>query len=640
MSSFNEIMGILNAAEANPCYEPRIQRLQTWGRDTKIIEDGIADVLRVIGSGTRSFVVYGEPQSGKTEFMIALACKLIDEGFQTIFVVMNDNTELEQQNFDRFREAQELNPSPMRDFQVARLPKSELKEQHPRIIFCRKNARNLEKLIDHCRFMGKRVIIDDEADFATPNTKINKNDVTKINECVGKLGHLGQDQTGIYIGVTATPGRLDLNNTFLNEADKWVFLRSHAAYKGRSFFFPETEIEAAKSDYNLVLLPEENDDPRLLRTAVFRFMLRVAALNRHLRDELTAYSMLIHTKGVTHDHEVDEKELQRVIGILKTPNSQKFEKYVNELTNCAEKLVEAHKLDVTASKLVVFVLRNIGRSEILVINHKNDSKNVDRACKPAALFTFAIGGNIVSRGLTFERLLTFYFSRNVKGKLQQNTYIQRARMFGNRPYSEFFELCVPKPLFDDWADCFSNHELSLRLARAGHYQHIESGRVSASDAAAIDAEHVVRGSSERSVGDKFPYNENLEQRLTQPTNSSLIDLLKSLLAEGLIPETAFPLSLIKFIEETCKPDQSDVFLVLSKKHGNGIQRIEQFGDANVEEILRPRGGMVQAILKGSTDYERHTHYILPIKNDLGMMRFTYKTQLGYRVLQNLRLKRA
>lgn len=324
MSSFDEIMGLLDAVDAAPCYEPRIERLKSWGRETKLIEDGIADVLRVLEAGTRSFVVYGEPQSGKTEFMIALACKLIDEGYKTIFIIMNDNTELEQQNFDRFRDAQELNPSPMRDFQVARLPKGELREKHPRIIFCRKNARNLEKLIEHCRFLDKRVVIDDEADFATPNTKINKNEVTKINECVGKLGHLSPDQTGVYIGVTATPGRLDLNNTFFNQADKWVFLRSHAAYKGRSFFFPETSAEASTSDFRLVLLPEEKDDPKLLRSAVFRFMLRVAALNRHPNGELTAYSMLIHTKGITHDHEVDEEELQKIIGILKKKDGKKF----------------------------------------------------------------------------------------------------------------------------------------------------------------------------------------------------------------------------------------------------------------------------------------------------------------------------
>jgi len=89
------------------CYQQRLKTLQNRDFDTTDIEKGIDEVKAVIESGERSFVVYGEPQSGKTEFMIALVCKLIDIGKQTIFVVMNDNTELEDQNFERFQQAAE-----------------------------------------------------------------------------------------------------------------------------------------------------------------------------------------------------------------------------------------------------------------------------------------------------------------------------------------------------------------------------------------------------------------------------------------------------------------------------------------------------------------------------------------------------
>ena len=46
------------------------------------------------------------------------SCKLIDMNYITIFIVMNDSTELETQNFDRFHEALELNPTPLRDTQL------------------------------------------------------------------------------------------------------------------------------------------------------------------------------------------------------------------------------------------------------------------------------------------------------------------------------------------------------------------------------------------------------------------------------------------------------------------------------------------------------------------------------------------
>ena len=148
----------------------RIAKLRQIGRDPSLIRAGIADVLNVLEKGSRSFVIYGEPQSGKTEFMIALVCKLLDMGKQTIFVVMNDNTELESQNFDRFHRAQELDPTPVLWSEIVHAELSEQKTRKQRVIFCRKNSNNLKSLITACRFMEGRVVIDDEADYATPNS--------------------------------------------------------------------------------------------------------------------------------------------------------------------------------------------------------------------------------------------------------------------------------------------------------------------------------------------------------------------------------------------------------------------------------------------------------------------------------------
>ena len=55
--------------------------------------------------------------------------QLIDLNYQTIFIVMNDNTELETQNFDRFHQAQELNPTPLRDTQINQMDKEQLKNR-------------------------------------------------------------------------------------------------------------------------------------------------------------------------------------------------------------------------------------------------------------------------------------------------------------------------------------------------------------------------------------------------------------------------------------------------------------------------------------------------------------------------------
>ena len=614
-----------------PCYEPRLQSLRRRGINPALIEKGMADVLRVLHERVRSFVIYGEPQSGKTEFMIALTCKLIDEGYETIFILMNDNTELEEQNFNRFRNAAELNPSPKRDFEINKLSDDELRRRKTRVIFCRKNSTNLSNLIESCRHMHKRIVIDDEADYATPNAKVNKKKITKINKKVGKLGELGPEQTGTYIGVTATPGRLDLNNTFLNDAKKWVFLDSHDKYKGRSFFFPTTQNEIEDSDYRLVELPDEGDDPKHLRHSVYRFLVRVAIKNIK-GDDFDPYTMLIHTSGQKNDHERDERELRKVLkNFQDSSNPPDFA--LKEIYQIAKDLVDLHHVDHSPEDLIRYIFANIGRLDILIINSKHDSKNVERSCNPTALFTFAIGGNIVSRGLTFTRLLSFYFSRNVKGKLQQNTYIQRARMFGNRPYSDYFELCVPTSLFNDWADCFASHELSLRTAKAGHYVHVQSGRTSAADAGSIDRSTVETGSGERPAGDLISLTNELEDRLVNHDGNMTFSFLRQLLLDGLINESALPPTLMNYIEETSDEDENDVFLVLRSKPRT-LHQIERHSDADHQNILRPRGGMVDALLKGSPQARSKKHYILPVRNEQGSLRLFYRSNMGHAVLTN------
>lgn len=634
--SLAELKNILKNRGKEQCYPRRIEFLKNLGRDTSLIQNGIADTLHALESGSRSFVIYGEPQSGKTEFMIALVCKLIDEGFQTIFILMNDNTELENQNFDRFHSAAQLNPTPIRDTQVPLLSSQELKTEKQRIIFCRKNANNLKKLETLTKFMKNRVVIDDEADFATPNTKINKDEVTKINDRVREIGKLDADGDGIYIGVTATPARLDLNNTFDTDTSKWVFLESHRSYKGRAFFFPVTPDDHKKSDYRLVRLPDDNDDPRFLRHAVFRFLLRVAMIHSDSEIEKDAYSMLIHTAGKTLDHIEDQKAVQKILNVLSNDRDNKYDSWVSELLSIAEQLIKEYRYDYSQVELAAYVLENIGRSEVLVINHKNDAQNVKRAGQPKAMFTFAIGGNIVSRGLTFERLLTFFFSRNVKGRLQQNTYIQRARMFGHRPYSKYFELCVPTTLFQDWADCFQDHELSLRLAKANHPIHVYGTRIQVADRGAIDLKNVTTESSERPIGEIFDLTAEIEESILSIDPESPLSSIRELINNGILPETAIAPTTLQYLKEVIYKE-SDIHNVLIKtKDGSEIQNIEKYKDGDKETLCRERGGIVHAILNKRVEYETHSHFILPVKNNAGKARFFYKPKIGKTILQNLK----
>ena len=48
-------------------------------------------------------MIFGEPQSGKTEMMIALNAKLIDEGAEVIINLLTDSIDLLDQSLSRFR---------------------------------------------------------------------------------------------------------------------------------------------------------------------------------------------------------------------------------------------------------------------------------------------------------------------------------------------------------------------------------------------------------------------------------------------------------------------------------------------------------------------------------------------------------
>ena len=251
-------------------FDKQINRLNQRGFKTEKIEKTVKLALDNLSDSNPSpFIIYGEPQSGKTEMMICLTAKLLDEGHEFIVLLLNDSVQLLSQNLGRFQSSG-LAPSPYNFSEI--LDPSHRINDIRHIVFCKKNAKDLEKLIDKIDTIGQVVVIDDEADYATPNAKINKKDKTKINELIEKL--LGAK--GIYIGVTATPARLDLNNTFGNITAKWVEFGTHENYTGQDIFFP---VGSRDLKYRLQLLPDTGDEPHYIREALFSFLVATAYLN-------------------------------------------------------------------------------------------------------------------------------------------------------------------------------------------------------------------------------------------------------------------------------------------------------------------------------------------------------------------------
>jgi late competence protein required for DNA uptake (superfamily II DNA/RNA helicase) len=449
-STFREFASLKNR------YERQLQRLRGDGLTTDCIEVAVKGAIKNLSAAKRaSLVIYGDPQSGKTEMMICLTAKLLDAGTRTIVHLMNDSVDLLNQNLQRFKSSG-LAPAALSSSELfAVASKSSPTEL---VVLCKKNAKDLDNLKSYLDKRTEIIVIDDEADYATPNAKVNKGAKTKINELIEQI--IGR--TGSYIGVTATPARLDLNNTFQNETEKWVHFPPHSKYTGQDTFFPLSFAVDRQVPYRLEFLTDGDQRPQA-RAALIRFLVSVAYMNKHQNAQEKNYSMLVHTSGKKDDHETDRLLFQGLVESLVDNKRETFDRICEEVYTIAARLFE----DADPNSLTQYVIENASRASLVVLNSERDRVALGtNAAIPSSPFTIIIGGNIVSRGVTFPNLLSMFFTRSVQSKLQQDTYIQRARMFGARSsYLKYFELTIPAQLYLDWHKCFVFHRrYGLRIA--------------------------------------------------------------------------------------------------------------------------------------------------------------------------------
>lgn len=603
------------AAEAavNDRYEGQLTRVRGEGNQTDCIADAVDGVMDHLAAGrTRSLVIYGDPQSGKTEMMICLTARLLDAGSSTIVHLLNDSVDLLLQSLDRFKRAG-LAPSPRNSADLSHYPLA----PGPAIVFCKKNARDLNKLITALKGMGPVVIIDDEADYATPNSKVNLQQRTRINELVSNL--LGAQ--GTYIGVTATPARLNLNNTFDNDPETWVQFRPHNAYTGQDHFFP---IDRAP-EYRLTLIagPGTPDDTR---RAFARFLVTVAHLNTAAltnRQRENDYSFLVHTSGRTADHDVDRKTIEQAMSLLVRCSGADFEALVAQVHREATALYPGDDPDA----LVRYVLKNASRSSFVVLNSRRDRASAgDKATTPTCPFTVIVGGNIISRGVTFPNLLAMYFTRDVRTRLQQDTYIQRARMFGARgALLPHFELTIPAALYGDWKRCFLFHRLALQAIQNERPSPVWLGdpRISVAAASSIDRSTVVMDKGEMSF-QMFDVEDIAALDGIVSAAPTGIDTLRRL-AE--VIGDAMPDFLIDYLG-------SAVRLVPGTLAIHSATSVEGYADPQVVEKIQRTKGFIGEPQLERRRFPQAVHHVKIFHSGRGKARVFYKNVGGVQFVQN------
>jgi hypothetical protein len=607
--------GIVGNVGSNQ-YKDRIEFLKSNRYDTSAIERTIEKTIKSFQStDNKSFVIFGEPQSGKTEMMIALNAKLLDLGCNIIINLLNDSIELLEQNLSRFLEAN-LSPAPK---QFSEMPKNiNVTSGKQWIIFSKKNARDLEKLNVSLSGIDNLVIIDDEADYASPNSKINRGERTKINQLIQTL----LSSHGKYIGVTATPARLDLNNTFENNTDFWVNFESHLLYVGQDFFFPiNGQVEYKLHTFDISPTNEGN----ILVDAILHFLCGVA--EQHiLRENKKNFTMLIHTSGNTTEHTRDCNIVENTISILSNPKDENFHHYKDNLIDIAK---DYNSQD--PSLIAVFVLKNINRHKIVGINSKNTNLDITVISKPKAFFTFGIGGNKISRGVTFDNLLSMFFTRGIKGKMAQDTYIQRARMFGNRnEYKTFFQLWITNKLMSDWCTCFIFHKLAIQsaLSGMGRPAWLSDNRSIPTSLSSIDKTTIDFYEGEMSF-DLFDYDKDVEFMGNKDmTNIKRMEVLRSYLSQACFPKYVQDYILANSVSE------EDVCFHRSAPFG--IKKTMKYTPEEIANIRRIKGIFsYQEFQRGDRPNARH--HLKIYFNAEGKARLFYKVNgSSIRFMQNKR----
>ncbi len=610
-----DLKNLKKEAEIGNRYEKRLSQLVASGQAVDRIKAVVETAIKNIGAGQKSFVIFGEPQSGKTEMMIALTAKLLDEGHKVIVVLLNDSVQLLGQNLERFQRSG-LSPSPKKFSEI--LPPEMVIGDRQWVIFCKKNTKDLQKLINKVDGQSNRVIIDDEADYATPNSKVNQQEKSRINELTECL--IGA--SGVYIGVTATPARLDLNRTHQNQNAYWIDFPPHPNYVGQLVFFP---VSLDNLQYSLSFLPDTGDLPKYLREALFRFLIRVAYLNTNVNAQEQNYSLLIHTSGRKDDHIVDYKQVVKIFEVLRDEKNKTNESYYKRLWDLAGVMYPSK-----ANEIVKYILSNSDRNNIVVMNSDKEVNAADNrtGTDPSAPFTVIIGGNIISRGVTFNNLLSMFFTRDVKHKLQQDTYIQRARMFGSRKaYLNYFELTIPKALYLDWQRCFIFHRLSLEARKQNNRSPVwlDGERITAAASSSIDKTNILVDRGEMSF-DLFRFDLVSIKKILD-TNESGLQKVKAL--SGLLGSNCLPDYLINYMENFC-PAGDESVAVHNPRSIAGYA--DKAGEIDKTTITRTKGFIGERELEPSK-YPNAIHHINILFNEIGKARVFYKYQGNIRFLK-------
>lgn len=398
-------------------------------------------------------LIYGYVQSGKTGVLSVTGAIAADEGYRTIIILTSDIDPLYEQTLGRVKEAfPGINIIGKSDFKNTDSFLQSIKSGTCAIV-ATKNTRALGHLVENFKQGNVKgltcLVIDDEADQASLNTKESKGDGdrSKINAKIEEIRTFFDKNT--YLQVTATPQALFLQTPKNSFRPKFTVL-SHPgnAYVGGDDFFGDGSTlvrEFGLHDIDQLIAGSQPDAsltiPVSLLKALDTFI--VGATYKRMNDSTQNCAFLCHvsTRNSDHNHIVEllQKYRMDLAQSLKNGNAStiaRLRKAYEDLSATDTRLSSTDFNTIVSA--AEFYAPGIA---VKLVNGQTDEDVAVRS--PFNLF---VGGNKLGRGVTIKNLLVSYYGRNPK-KPQADTVLQHARMYGyRRPDIGLLRLFLPPEL--------------------------------------------------------------------------------------------------------------------------------------------------------------------------------------------------
>lgn len=421
----------------------------------------------------RNLLLVGKVQSGKTSNMEMTMALAFDNGYDAIILFGGYDTTLLYQALSRFSSeafpkpegmsqkdywkkwvnivsdrsfgAPDMNPT-VDQFEESSL--RDLKNNGGKILaICLKSKNSIDKvavLAAKLKNLGlKTIIFDDEGDQASLNTEFRKGGSSKTYSSICNLKEILGNPP--YVSVTATPEALVYSPSMsqLKPADLCL-LRPGEGYTGLSSFHlgEMRNIKMVSDEISQNFQNSIRKIPTSLLLAIAHYFLSSAIMS-HLGIR-TETQMIIHTDKKVNVHKYIFDMLTSAIdGIKENIDRKQDITYQAKLKKFLFKDVWDDHYDLLGDEEkrglkfedIDDDLRNIITNvHIIEMNRRGQKTGIARY--PYKIF---IGADLLQRGVSFDELVTTYFTRSPKRTGNMDTQTQRARWLGYR--SDYLNYC-------------------------------------------------------------------------------------------------------------------------------------------------------------------------------------------------------